>query len=102
MIKLKNLLKEGASTSIMSYDGTRQKLEKAFKTAQKEDEKETGGDPYTHGFHQWDGLEFYNVVMTKAAAQKYIEKNTEKWENALAIPLDKKGKKWIFGGWMGE
>jgi hypothetical protein len=70
------------------FDGnlTRDQLTRAFKEFKDEEEYEHGHDAYNGTLSTTSGLEIRDQVFDDAdAASEYIEKNTEKWESALAV-----------------
>jgi len=88
----------GASFNLMIAKGTQAEVRAEFEKAQSEDRYENGHS-YSGGFGQCSGLTFsqLNRTHTEPEAEKWLEDNCEKWEDALALRLDK--DTWMIGAW---
>ena len=95
----------GANLQIMTVEtSVREDVKKAFRQRKEEDLYEYGHDAYSGTFGTLDGLDFYHrEVDSYATAKEIIADKTEKWGNALAVPV-KEGSKfyYVVGGWCAE
>jgi hypothetical protein len=78
----------GACFNSVQFDGnlTEEQLRKQFSAYKNDQEYEHGHDAYTGTLATTSGLKVCNTVFqNEREADDYIEKNTNKWENALAV-----------------
>ena len=82
----------------------RKDVKKAFKQQKKDDIYNYGNSCYSGTFGTLEDLDFYHrEVDSYATAKDIIADNTEKWGNALAVPV-KEGSEfyYVVGGWCAE
>lgn len=78
----------GACFNSTEFDGnlTEKELVRAFNEHRQEAEYEQGHDAYNGTLSTTNGLQIkHTVFATRDEAEDFIEKNTHKWENALAV-----------------
>jgi hypothetical protein len=57
-----------------------------------------GNSGYTGTIAEDSGLEVIGKVMSLDDAENYIEENAEKWDDSIAVPINKEKTKWLVGG----
>lgn len=75
-------------------------LKKAFKDEQDQCRYEHGHGGYTGTVAETPDIEIHKGLFTPDAAEKYIYKNAQKWENAIAVAVfdtEKAKMYWLVG-----
>lgn len=87
---------------------TEDDLKKKYKTYIEQEEHEHGHDAYSGTLATTSGLSIrsHTKFKDRHKADKFIEENAEKWEEAIAVRITKKpykdakiGHWWVIGGW---
>lgn len=62
------------------------------------------GEEYSGSWNMLSGLKVVRQTFASDdAAREWLEDNTEKWDNAVAVRFkDGAGERWMMGGWAAE